>query len=304
MANAFFNDTLAPFDGIDIGWGQDPNFPIGEYEVVVDSAAGITYQFALSQTEDGDIALSEGVLMITSPATAGDTGLSEVAEGMGSWFHTGYNFGGPDAVGVPTIATTFTGENLTISNGEDYGFWLHLRSDALGSGIDSANAGAGQLIIEGISDVVYFMGSSEYKTVADAPDLVKKLGLQGSVTLPVIYLGLAEIDSEGVATFTQNTFGPIAVPAISYLDGLISKEAKSLIDVSLEDGGIITKSIVSEGANDLYEGTDGRIKLRIQGGSDITIEREEDADGEPDEKGNPTIHVNAEIAGHTHPGPP
>ena len=120
MANAFFNDTLPPFEGVDIGWGQDPNFPIGEYAVVQDAAGAeaANKQFTLSQNvdEEGEltdkIALSEGVLMITGPATSGfdvDLDAEGKFSGRASWQQYGLEFAKLDADDNPLLAKDIDG---------------------------------------------------------------------------------------------------------------------------------------------------------------------------------------------------
>ena len=288
MANAFFNDTLPPFEGIDIGWGQDPNFPIGEYAVVQDAAGAANKQFTLFQTEDDEIALSEGVLMITGPATSGfDPELDEKGEfsGRASWHQIGVEFAKLDGDDNPKLATEIDTDNpITVEVGLDYGFWIVLNSADDNTDIANPRAAVGRLVIEQIRGTIRFVGSSDHKDHFDAAKLVEDLGEENQEVYPVIFLGSAKVElveGEKVATFTQFTFGPLTIPAISYLDDLISKDDKTLL-MEGADRGITTSPIAAESGNDIYETNTGQVKLRIGvvTGGNIEIERTE-VEGQP-----------------------
>jgi len=297
MANDFFNDTLPPFVGIDIGWDQDPNFPIGEYTVVSDAPVTTSGKFRLYQTvdddgkPDGHVSLTEGVLMNTIPAVAGEEGSFDAADGNASWSQVGDRFAVPtsdnDGNPVPLRAQDLdAGEGplslSTTGKEEGYGFWIELKS--LGEDPNtkaspaSGDVGAvGHLVIEEIdftTSAPKFIGSREYNKFTDGSKLVKKLG-EGGETHPVIFLGSATVekndDNEMVATFTQDTFGPITIPTISYLSGIISEG--TLLQSSSTDGGISVKSLLSKGNNNLFESSDGTIKyyLNAEEGSRIAL---------------------------------
>ena len=291
MANAFFNDTLSPFEGIDIGWGQDPNFPIGEYAVVQDAAGAANKQFTLFQTEDDEIALSEGVLMITGPATSGfdqDSFDEDKFSGRASWHQIGREFAKLDDDDNPLLARDIDGKELSIQNGEDYGFWIALQSQDMFPDKASPHASVGRLLIEQINDTIRFIGSNTYKADTDAVNLVDELGQGNQFTYPVIFLGSAKIeviDGKTTATFTQYTFGPLTLPTISYLDDLVSEDRTSRLTVGGDDRGIKTSSIAAGDSttNDIYENADGQVQLRIgvvstgePPVSDIEIVREEE----------------------------
>ena len=310
MANAFFNDTLPPFEGIDMGWGQDPNFPIGEYAVVQDAAGAeaANKQFTLSQTEDDEIALSEGVLMITGPATSGLTparegGLDffppefEVNEesgfaGRAAWHQIGDRFAAPEE-GKPLLAKGLEGvAALTVETtgpwweGGGYGFWLTFQSDSTNTQKARPHSAVGRLVIEEIAATVRFIGSRDYNSSADAFKLVAKLGQEDQAAHSVIFLGSATVEmNEGkkVATFTQYTFGPLTLPTISYLDDLVSEDQTSRLTVG-DDKSIKTSSIAAGDSttNDIYENADGQVQLRIGVVTDgnIVIVRDE-VEGQP-----------------------
>jgi len=318
MVNDFFNDTLSPFVGIDIGWDQDPNFPIGDYGVVQDAADSTNRQFTLSQTEDDNVALSEGVLMITDPATSGfDADLHAKGElsGRAAWHQIGVEFAKLDGNDNPLLATGIDDEMpIELAVGVDYGFWIVLNSADDLDEIANPRATVGRLVIEQIRDTIRFVGSSEHKDHFDATKLVRDLGEGTQEVYPVIFLGSAKVElveGETVATFTQFTFGPLTIPAISYLDGLISTDSKTLL-MEGEDRGITTSPIAATEGNDIYETEDGQVKLRIGVVADGNIEivREADTNGIT----NPKIGVEdgafawheSAVDGdghHTHPDP-
>lgn len=282
MANDFFNDTLSPFVGVDIGWDQDPNFPIGEYTVVPDAPVTTSEQFRLFQTVDDDgemtdkIGLTEGVLMITGPATSGfdaDLDAQGKFSGRASWHQIGTEFAKLDGDNNPLLAEDIDGDPLTIGIGE-YGFWITFESQDAFTDIASPYASVGRLVIEQISDTIRFIGSDTYTKDTDAVNFVDELGQGNGFRYPVIFLGSAEVEfveNEKVATFTQFTFGPLTIPAISYLDGLISTDSKTLL-MEGDDRGITTSPIAATEGNDIYETEDGQVKLRIGVVEDGNIE--------------------------------
>ena len=289
MANDFFNDTLPPFVGIDIGWDQDPNFPIGDYSVVQDAADSTNRQFTLSQTEDDNVALSEGVLMITDPATSGfdaDLDAQGKLSGRAAWHQIGVEFAKLDGDDNPLLATGIDDEMpITVEVGLDYGFWIVLNSADDHTEIANPRATVGRLVIEQIRDTIRFVGSSEHKDHFDAAKLVRDLGEENQEVYPVIFLGSAKVElveGEKVATFTQFTFGPLTIPAISYLDGLISTDSKTLL-MEGEDRGITTSPIAAEEGNDIINTDSGQVKLKIGSitGGHIVIERADENDGQP-----------------------
>tara|TARA_Y100000004_G_scaffold196014_1_gene264702 strand:- start:1463 stop:2380 length:918 start_codon:yes stop_codon:yes gene_type:complete len=289
MVNDFFNDTLSPFVGIDIGWDQDPNFPIGDYGVVQDAADSTNRQFTLSQTEEDEVALSEGVLMITGPATSGfDQQSADDGEfsGRASWHQIGVEFAKLDGNDNPLLATGIDDDTpIKLKVGVDYGFWIVLNSADDHDEIANPRATVGRLVIEQIRDTIRFVGSSEHKDHSDAAKLVRDLGEDNQEVYPVIFLGSAKVElveGETVATFTQFTFGPLTIPAISYLDGLISTDSKTLL-MEGEDRGITTSPIAAEEGNDIINTDSGQVKLKIGliPGGNIDIQREEENDGQP-----------------------
>ena len=287
MANDFFNDTLPPFVGIDIGWDQDPNFPIGDYSVVQDAADSTNRQFTLSQTEDDNVALSEGVLMITDPATSGfdaDLDAQGKLSGRAAWHQIGVEFAKLDGDDNPLLAEDIDGNELTLGIGE-YGFWITFESQDAFTDIASPYASVGRLVIEQISDTIRFIGSDTYTKDTDAVNFVDELGQGNGFRYPVIFLGSAEVEfveGEKVATFTQFTFGPLTIPAISYLDGLISTDSKTLL-MEGEDRGITTSPIAADSGNDIINTDSGQVKLKIGSitGGHIVIERADENDGQP-----------------------
>ena len=287
MANDFFNDTLPSFVGIDIGWDQDPNFPIGDYSVVQDAADSTNRQFTLSQTEDDNVALSEGVLMITGPATSGfdaDLDAQGKFSGRASWHQIGTEFAKLDGDDNPLLAKDIDGNELTLGIGE-YGFWITFESQDAFTDIASPYASVGRLVIEQISDTIRFIGSDTYTKDTDAVNFVDELGQGNGFRYPVIFLGSAEVEfveGEKVATFTQFTFGPLTIPAITYLDGLISTDSKTLL-MEGEDRGITTSPIAADSDNDIINTDSGQVKLKIGSitGGHIVIERADENDGKP-----------------------
>ncbi|MBO00813.1 MAG: hypothetical protein CL438_09170 [Acidimicrobiaceae bacterium] len=287
MANDFFNDTLPSFVGIDIGWDQDPNFPIGDYSVVQDAADSTNRQFTLSQTEDDNVALSEGVLMITGPATSGfdaDLDAQGKFSGRASWHQIGTEFAKLDGDDNPLLAKDIDGNELTLGIGE-YGFWITFESQDMFTDIASPYASVGRLVIEQISDTIRFIGSDTYTKDTDAVNFVDELGQGNGFRYPVIFLGSAEVEfveGEKVATFTQFTFGPLTIPAITYLDGLISTDSKTLL-MEGEDRGITTSPIAADSDNDIINTDSGQVKLKIGSitGGHIVIERADENDGKP-----------------------
>ncbi len=287
MANDFFNDTLPPFVGVDIGWDQDPNFPIGDYSVVQDAADSTNRQFTLSQTEDDNVALSEGVLMITGPATSGfdaDLDAQGKFSGRASWHQIGTEFAKLDGDDNPLLAEDIDGNELTLGIGE-YGFWITFESQDAFTDIASPYASVGRLVIEQISDTIRFIGSDTYTKDTDAVNFVDELGQGNGFRYPVIFLGSAEVEfveGEKVATFTQFTFGPLTIPAITYLDGLISTDSKTLL-MEGEDRGITTSPIAADSDNDIINTDSGQVKLKIGSitGGHIVIERADENDGKP-----------------------
>tara|TARA_R110000765_G_scaffold230046_1_gene333486 strand:+ start:19 stop:753 length:735 start_codon:yes stop_codon:yes gene_type:complete len=236
MANAFFNDTLSPFDGIDIGWGQDPNFPIGEYSVVPDApTTAAPRQFTLSQTEEGNIALSAGVLMITN----------QVADTRGGhtslWYQEEYLMGGliqSEEVLVPTLATDLDGgENVKLVHGDTYDFWIELGVALPLSEPEEIwprGATAGNLVVENFGTGIRFVGS---RYIGEGGrGLIEDKSNETNVCY--IFLGWAKVEGD-VITFTQNTFGPLTVPEISYLTDLVSEDDGNLLEVSATDRGLI-----------------------------------------------------------------
>ena len=288
MANDFFNDTLPPFVGIDIGWDQDPNFPIGDYGVVQDAADSTNRQFTLSQTEDDNVALSEGVLMITGPATSGfnqESADKSEFSGRASWHQIGTEFAKLDGDDNPLLAKDIDGNELTLGIGE-YGFWITLESQDTLTDLASPYATVGRLVIEQIGDTIRFIGSDTYTKDTDAVNFVDELGQGNEFRYPVIFLGSAEVEfveGEKVATFTQFTFGPLTIPAISYLDGIIEPitvDGKNRLTIG-DRRGLKTSTIAATEGNDIYETEDGQVKLRIGVVADGNIEivREEEEDG-------------------------
>jgi hypothetical protein len=283
MANAFFNDTLAPFEGVDIGWGQDPNFPIGEYSVVVDlPTEGIMRQFALYQDEDENIRMTEGTLMDTYRADDNtvvfdDSGVKE-DQPLSSWYMLGTPLGGNDE--DPVIA-------IKVDSGKSYGFWLEFKH-----GSTSVNsAGASRLGDVGMLQLDTYGGvklveSEEHLYATHAEDFVNAEVDKSYIFLA--HVAVTTVDGHKVATIYQKTFGPIYPPVITYIGEVRSKETPNRLVVDPVDRGLRTSKIAKEDSNDIYEDGNGQLYLRIQGGADITIEREEDED---DEVGKPTIRV-------------
>ena len=52
-----------------------------------------------------------------------------------------------------------------------------------------------------------------------------------------IFMGTVVVDSSTVATITQTTFGPLPVPAITYL-GVVISSSSPYLEISAADGGL------------------------------------------------------------------
>jgi len=234
-------------------------------------------QFQLFQGSDNKIRMREGILMFTQRANDGTSNASGVTgHSLSSWYLV------PEVIGGAGDEKEFT-----VSASTDYGFWLKIKHTVSGNDTsEGRNSAVGNTQLdEYIIDTEVFLGDSSKVLPSTGSDLVGS-----TVSYSYIYLGKAVVDGDTRATITQNVFGPITVPAITYLDGLIEGTQSSGRQTFLGIGdarGITTTSNVESGSNDIFEAATGRIYLRLQngeGGSETThveIVRESPEDGEP-----------------------
>lgn len=190
MANAFFNDTLPPFDGVDIGWGQDPNFPIGEYSVVPDAATAARRQFELYQDADGNIAMTKGTLIDTylRPSNSGT--------GMGA---------------CHVDATEFDHSPIEVDASTTSGFWIKFPHENGTSGGEARMSYVGSIQADAFGNPV-LIKSTSHPNIGYGDAIV-----ESTEDFSYIFLATVTVDADGVATIVQSMFGPITLPTISYL---------------------------------------------------------------------------------------
>ncbi len=234
-------------------------------------------QFTLFQNPDGEIQLGEGVLMFTQRADDGTENASGVTDhALSSWFLV------PEVIGSPLDEDPLV---FPVAADTDYGFWLKIKHVVSGndSGEGRNSAVGNTQLDEYVIDTEVFYGGADYQLPGTGTDLV-----ESTVSYSYIYLGKAEVDENKVAKITQKVFGPITVPAITYLDGLIEGTQDDGRETFLgigDERGITTTSNVESGSNDIFEASTGKIYLRIKpgegGATNVEIERESPEDGEP-----------------------
>lgn len=169
-------------------------------------------QFEIRQGEDGDLYVSEGQVVITSPRLD--------SSGEVSWVRVGHL--------VEEDSTTPDPE-------ETYGVWLDV---TLGSpptaGPGQYASTGGDVIIEDVAGLEILF-SSTYNDTTSAT-LTSLVG--ASAGHSYVWLGSAEIDAAGEATIEQADYGPLYVPAITYLDNLISGDSPNQLTQGT-DGGLL-----------------------------------------------------------------
>ena len=137
---------------------------------------------------------------------------------------------------VPTLATEINGdEALKLVHGDTYDFWIKLGvADPLPDKAWPSGARVGNLVVENFGTGISFVGSRY--TGEGGSGLIKDESNETNVCY--IFLGWAKVEGD-VITFTQNTFGPLTVPEISYLTDLVSDDDGNLIERSPVDRGLI-----------------------------------------------------------------
>ena len=169
-------------------------------------------QFALYQAPDLKIMMRQGTLLDTYRTNDNST------PPLSSWYMVGDEMGG--AIESPPIA-------LTVSASTTYGFWLQFTHGSV-----SANStGVGRNGDAGFPQVDEY-AAVELVAESSYQDGTRGVALVASGTnKSYIFLGTVVVDSAGLATITQSTFGPLHTPAISYL-GTVAPPMDTGSDVS------------------------------------------------------------------------
>ena len=173
-------------------------------------------QFQLYQDSDNKIRMRQGTLFETFRTNDNST------PPKSSWYMLGTEMGG--AIEDPPTA-------LTVSAGT-YGLWLQFThgSVSVNSTGEPRNGDVGFPQLDHYS-AVELIATTSHTDNTTGPALVAS-----GTNKSFIFLGTVVVDGATVATITQTTFGPLQVPAITYLGVVISDSTPNLEIAA--DGGL------------------------------------------------------------------
>ena len=182
-------------------------------------------QFQLFQDSDNKIRMRQGTLLDTYRANDGAT------PPQSSWYMIATEMGG--ATDDPPIA-------LTVSAGTTYGIWLQFThgSVSVNSTGEPRRGDVGFPQMDAYNAVELIASSSRTNNLAG-----EALVADGT-NKSFIFMGTAVVDGDTVATITQTTYGPLHVPAITYLGEVLSGSTPRLEIAA--DGGL--KVVASDAA--------------------------------------------------------
>jgi hypothetical protein len=173
-------------------------------------------QFQLHQDSDNKIRMRQGTLLETFRTNDNST------PPQSSWYMIGTEMGG--AIEDPPIA-------LTVSTGT-YGVWLQFThgSVSVNSTGEPRNGDVGFPQLDAYSAVELIATTSHTNNTTGTALVVS------GANKSYIFMGTVVVDGSTVATITQTTFGPLQVPAITYLGVVISASTPNLEIAT--DGGL------------------------------------------------------------------
>lgn len=212
---SFFEDSIPPFIGIDMGYEGDPNMPVGDYEVVVDSPVeeSQTHDFKITVADDGaggfDITVAAGQVWsnIAQADSNGDAVLTRYAS---------------------TVAETVFS---SVSTSTTKGIWLK-SSVSAGSNYPALFGDVGKALQEGFSThAVIGDDTNNSTTTAHLAAIAASTAAQGYT-----FIGSVDITAGGVVTITQKVKGPIDAPNFQYLTDVLSNAGGN--DIYLASDGL------------------------------------------------------------------